>query len=1435
MNTKKFLAVLFVVASIIFFLFALNVYAVTILKPNGGGTGLGPTIDPSDVGKCLQASDDSPFTFILSDCGAPASPDTSVQFNDGGNFGGDSGLTYNKTDKTLTLTNTNGFGATLKADELVSNQNFFFPETAGGTFLVQQSSGFVTPSDETNFTLNMYPGLDVIFQPGRTIGEINTFSINFGGSGYTVNDVLDIVDVDNIATGGQITVDTVNGSGSVLTATLTNAGVNYSVNTYSTSGGSGSSAVVQVETLANSSTPHFKIANQDSSLNAILDTSLLTTTDKTFTFPDENGTFCTTGSICSGYASASGYATIALANLASTAINASLIPASDNAIDLGSASKQWRDLYLSGSSFYLGSTGVKQTTDGDGAITFLGMGDGSDEDMTINLDDTSNTWVFSSSTGVTAATFGAIALSTNTLTLTGTGTINGLDAIDATGEATLEAALDLQDLQGAVTDAQVPNNITIDLATLASTVTVVDSTDATSSIAMFDSATGSLAVKTDAGLAYDASNGTLSPTILSTATITLTGTGTLNGLDAIDSTGESTLEGVLDLQDLQGAVTDAQVPNNITIDLATLATTVTTSDAGGDTTTFPMLAIDATGSLGPRTDAGLSFNATTNALTATTFIGAVTGNATTATALAADPADCGANTFAISIVALGTLTCATPTLGTDTAGNYVQSVTTSSLTGLTGGNAAAEGTDSALSLDESLTLSGDVSLLTGREVFGVNGIAFEGTTANTIETYITVTDPTVTDKTIAIPNASGTFAVSVTAPVTLSALGDVGCATCITSSTSAGGDLTGTYPNPTITTNAVALGTDTTGNYVTDLTAGTAIDVSGGGSETATVTVDWDSTEVEATTWGAGGNASNAWTFNLSGTDPVLTAVSGGFTMASSLTLNAAGVKMTGDGDGDITFLGIGDGASDSDEDFTLNLEDVANTIGVSSSTGVTAFDFGSIGLKTNAVTDSGLTATRVTFAGASGILSDDAGYIFTTASDQLTLGENGQDGSLKIFDDQAGTDRSTIFQPGTQTQDITYTLPVDDGTSGQQLQTDGAGVLSWAVAGGTASLVTVANEATDATSFPLFVTATTGDLGPKSNTSFTFDAATATLSSTLFVANTITANTKFVPDAVDGAALGDTTLQFSDLFLAEGGVINWDNGDATLTQVGNVVTLAGADLTVDNLVANTEIKPDAVDGAAIGDTTNQWSDLFLAEGGVINWDNGDATLTQVGNVVTLAGADLAVPDEAFGSTWDGSANVPTKNAVWDANFARGQYANFAQAIGGTTLFSTIGGSFPSTSGTTLADGTIYYIAVFIDKATTITGVRYNGVATGSYTADNFNGVALYSNSGSTATQVAISSNTATAWSSGMNTGKQLAFTGTYAAARGLYYIALLYNSSAQVTAPGIANGTVAVGGGLQENVTRFAVQTAAITTPPASLDISSQTATTTAFWAGLY
>jgi len=62
-----------------------------------------------------------------------------------------------------------------------------------------------------------------------------------------------------------------------------------------------------------------------------------------------------------------------------------------------------------------------------------------------------------------------------------------------------------------------------------------------------------------------------------------------------------------------------------------------------------------------------------------------------------------------------------------------------------------------------------------------------------------------------------------------------------------------------------------------------------------------------------------------------------------------------------------------------------------------------------------------------------------------------------------------------------------------------------------------------------------------------------AITSSSTVQGTTITATTAFVPDASDGAALGTSSLEFSDLFLADGAVINFgDDQDVSLTHVAD-------------------------------------------------------------------------------------------------------------------------------------------------------------------------------------------------------------------------------------------------------------------------------------------
>lgn len=70
--------------------------------------------------------------------------------------------------------------------------------------------------------------------------------------------------------------------------------------------------------------------------------------------------------------------------------------------------------------------------------------------------------------------------------------------------------------------------------------------------------------------------------------------------------------------------------------------------------------------------------------------------------------------------------------------------------------------------------------------------------------------------------------------------------------------------------------------------------------------------------------------------------------------------------------------------------------------------------------------------------------------------------------------------------------------------------------------------------------------------------ATTSITATTTMQGATITATTAFVPDAQDGAALGTTSLQFSDLFLADSAVLGFgDDNDTTLTHTdGSGLTL---------------------------------------------------------------------------------------------------------------------------------------------------------------------------------------------------------------------------------------------------------------------------------------
>lgn len=55
-------------------------------------------------------------------------------------------------------------------------------------------------------------------------------------------------------------------------------------------------------------------------------------------------------------------------------------------------------------------------------------------------------------------------------------------------------------------------------------------------------------------------------------------------------------------------------------------------------------------------------------------------------------------------------------------------------------------------------------------------------------------------------------------------------------------------------------------------------------------------------------------------------------------------------------------------------------------------------------------------------------------------------------------------------------------------------------------------------------------------------------------------------------------------------------------------------------ILSSSVMSPVANDGVALGSGSLMWSDLFLAAGGVINWNNGNMTITHATGSLTLAG-----------------------------------------------------------------------------------------------------------------------------------------------------------------------------------------------------------------------
>jgi len=186
-------------------------------------------------------------------------------------------------------------------------------------------------------------------------------------------------------------------------------------------------------------------------------------------------------------------------------------------------------------------------------------------------------------------------------------------------------------------------------------------------------------------------------------------------------------------------------------------------------------------------------------------------------------------------------------------------------------------------------------------------------------------------------------------------------------------------------------------------------------------------------------------------------------------------------------------------------------------------------------------------------------------------------------------------------------------------------------------------------------------------------------------------------PATNDAAALGTSSLMWADLFLASGGVINWNNGDVLITHSANTLAFTGAS---SGYTHDAAVLPSANDAAALGSATVSWADLFLASGGVINWNNGDVLITHSANLLAFSGATsgytfdvpIAVASGGTGLATLTANNVILGNGTSTPGFVAPSTSGNVLTSNGTTWVS----SAPAAGGQPIPTSSTWQIGVVV-------------------------------------------------------------------------------------------------------------------------------------------
>ena len=358
------------------------------------------------------------------------------------------------------------------------------------------------------------------------------------------------------------------------------------------------------------------------------------------------------------------------------------------------------------------------------------------------------------------------------------------------------------------------------------------------------------------------------------------------------------------------------------------------------------------------------------------------------------------------------------------------------------------------------------------------------------------------------------------------------------------------------------------------------------------------------------------------------------------------------------------------------------------------------------AYVDTQLTAEDLDFAGDSGSSSVDLdGQTFTIAgATGLDTAASGQTLTVSLDLNELATETSIA-------QDD-FVAMVDNTDSGNgkitfsNLEDQVFGNVSGAVAiaaGGaaTVSAVTVADESSDTTCFPLFATAATGSLGPKSGSNLTFNSSTGLLTATTLsgiLANGVTGTTQSSGDNSTKVA----TTAYVDAQVATSDALSEVLAVGNTTGSTNIVVSNGQSITTNTIAETTSGSGVTIDGVLIKDNAITASGEI--DGGSLDI-SGNADIDGTLETDALSIASTAVTATAAELNYnDTGASVGTvvasKTVTVDSNKDVSSFRNI-------TLTGELDAATLDISGDADIDGTLEADAITVDGtalATVIAG-----------------------------------------------------------------------------------------------------------------------------------